>query len=96
MISTATATQVYKAVSPVIRKNMTHPFIYRLRNQADLQAVIEEMSAVYGPKTLLQRYHEAVSGPYSFFYINLTQRDKSKCFLNGSIDHGYQIKKQVL
>ena len=53
MISITTATQVYKAVSPVIRKrNMTHLFIYRLRNYADLQAIIEEMSAVYDPKQL--------------------------------------------
>ena len=61
MISTITATQVYKAVSPVIRKkDMTHLFIYRLRNYADLQAIIGEMSAVYDPKTLLQIYHEAI------------------------------------
>ena len=76
MISTITATQVYKAVSPVIRKNMTHLFIYRLRNYADLQAIVEEMSAVYSPKILLQIYHEAISEPYSFPYINLMQRDK--------------------
>ena len=59
MISIITATQVFKAVSPVIRKSMTHLFIYRLRKHADLQAIIEEMGAVYDPKTLLQIYHEA-------------------------------------
>ena len=60
MISNTTATQVYKAVSPVIRKNMTHLFIYKLRNYADLQAIIEEMSAVYDPNASLQIYHEAI------------------------------------
>ena len=66
MVSTITATQVYKAVSPVIRKNVTHLFIYRLRNYADLQAIIEEMSAAHDPKTLLQIYNEAIDEPYSF------------------------------
>ena len=60
MISTITATQVWKAISPVIRKNVTHLFVYRLRNYADLEGVIEELSAIYDKKTLLQIYHEAV------------------------------------
>ena len=77
MISTITATQVYKAVSPVIRKNMTHLFFHRLRNCADLQATIEEMSAVYDPKTL-QIYHEAIDEPYSFLYIDPMTKDRSK------------------
>ena len=81
MISTITATQVYKAVSPVIRKNMTHLFIYRLRNYADLQAIIEEMSAVYDPKIILKIYHEAIDEPYSFLYINLMQKDRTKMFM---------------
>ena len=50
MISTIAATQVYKGVSPVIRKNMTHLFIYRLRNYGDLEAIVEEMSAIYNKK----------------------------------------------
>ena len=81
MISTITSTQVYKQISPIVRTNMTHLFIYRLRNYADLQAIVEEMSAVYAPKTLLQIYHEAVSEPYAFLYINLMVRDKSKVFM---------------
>ena len=32
MISTITSTQVYKQISPIVRKNMTYLFIYRLRN----------------------------------------------------------------
>ena len=66
MISTITSTQVYKQISPIVRKSMTHLFIYRLRNYADLQAIVEEMSAVYSPKILLQIYHEAISEPYIF------------------------------
>ena len=87
MISTITSTQVYKQISPIVRKNMTHLFIYRLRNYADLQAIVEEMSAVYDPKTLLQIYHEAVSEPYAFLYINLMVRDKSKMFMKNFTDY---------
>ena len=91
MISTITATQVHKAVSPVIRKNMTHLLIYRLRNYADLQAIIEEMSAVYGPKTslqtLLQTYYEAIDEPYSFLYISLMTKGRSKMFMKKFDQH---------
>jgi GTPase SAR1 family protein len=82
MISTITATQVYKAVSPVIRKNMTHLFIYRLRNYADLEAIVEELSAVYDKKTLLEIYHAAIDEPYSFLYVNLMSKDRTKMFMN--------------
>ena len=30
-----TSTQVYKQISPIVRKSMTHLFIYRLRNYGD-------------------------------------------------------------
>ena len=63
MISTITSTQVYKQISPIVRKNMTHLFIYRLRNYGDLEAIIEEMSAIYDKKTLLHMYHEAIPEP---------------------------------
>ena len=37
-ISTVTVTQVYKAISLVIRKNITDFYIFRLRNHADMEA----------------------------------------------------------
>ena len=82
MISTITSTQVWKAISPIVRKNVTHLFVYRLRNYADLEGIIEEMSAIYDKKTLLQIYHEAISEPYSFLYVNLMAKDRSKMFMN--------------
>ena len=41
MISTITSTQVYKQISPIVRNNMTHLFIYRLRNYGDLESIVE-------------------------------------------------------
>ena len=86
MISTITSTQVYKQISPIVRKNMTHLFIYRLRNYGDLEAIIEEMSAIYDKKTLLQIYHEAISEPYSFLYINLMSKQRERMFMS-RFDH---------
>jgi len=86
MISTITSTQVYKQISPIVRKKMTHLFIYRLRNYGDLEAIVEELSAVYDKKTLLQIYHEAVDEPYSFLYVNLINKDKRKMFMT-RFDH---------
>ena len=81
MISTITSTQVYKQISPIIRKNITNLLIYRLRNYGDLDYIIEEMSAICDKKTLLQMYHEAVSEPYSFLYINLMMKYKHKMLM---------------
>ena len=81
MISTITSTQVFKAISPIVRKNITNLFVYRLRNYGDLEGIIEELSAIYDKKTLLQIYHEAVSEEYSFLYVNLIQKGKRKMFM---------------
>ena len=83
MISSITSTQVYKQIHPIVKKNMTHLFIYRLRNYGDLEAIVEEMSAIHDKKILLQMHSEAISEPYSLLYINLMQRDKSKLFSTG-------------
>ena len=49
-ISTITSAQVYKVISPVFRKNLTHLFVFRLRDANDLEAWIEELRAVYDKK----------------------------------------------
>ena len=81
MISTITPTQVYKQISLIVRKNMTHLFIYRLRNYGDLEAIVEELSAIYDKKTLLQIYHEALSEEYSFLYASLMQKRRERMFM---------------
>jgi hypothetical protein len=80
MISTITATQVFKAISPIVRKNLTDLYIFRLRNQADLDAIIEEVSAVYDKKTLMKLYRLATDPAYGFLWIRLTAKDKNDMF----------------
>ena len=81
MVSAITSTQVFKAISPIVRKSVTHVFVHRLKNFGDLEGIIKELSAIYDKKTLLQIYHEAVSEYYSFLYVNLMQKDKRKMFM---------------
>ena len=53
MISTITLTQVYKQISPIVRKNITNLLIYISSNYGDLESIVEELSAIYDKKTLL-------------------------------------------
>jgi hypothetical protein len=79
-ISTITATQAFTALSTLIRKNATELYIYRLRNYRDLETFIEEVSALYPKKVLLDLYNMATSEPYSFLYVNLRAKDKEDMF----------------
>ena len=81
MVSTIAPTQVYKQISPIVRKSTTHLFIYRLRNYGDLEATVEDLSAIHDKQTLLQIYHEAVNEDYSFLCANLMSKDKRKMFM---------------
>ena len=79
MISTITSTQVFNALSPIIRKNITQLYVYKLRNYKDL-VVLEELSASTDKKTLLDMYQMATKEPYSFWYINLIAKKVSDMF----------------
>ena len=83
-ISTMTSTQVYKVISPGVRKNLTHLFVLRLRNAADLEAWIEELSAVYDKKTLHQLYTLATEAAHSFLCINLMSKKKDMFYIQFS------------
>ena len=56
-------------------------FVYRLRNYKDLESLIEELSALFPKKTLLELYNIATDKPHSFLYINLVAKDKRKMFM---------------
>ena len=38
----------------------------------ELDAILEELSAIYDKRVLLEMYQIATRGPYSFWYINLS------------------------
>ena len=79
-ISTITSTQKYSALAPIIRVNATEMYVYRLRNYKDLEAFVEEVSAVADKKTILDIYSMATREPYSFLYVNLRATDRNQLF----------------
>ena len=82
MISTITATQKLNAIHPVIRVNATELYVYRLRNQKDLDTLIDEVSAVLDKKSLLNIYKKCAEQPFSFLYIKLTAKTINDMFMH--------------
>ena len=70
-ISTFITSQSYTQISPVVRKNATQLFIFRLHNQKDLDAILEELSGLYDKKTLDKIYRVATNDRHGFLYIDL-------------------------
>ena len=79
-ISTLVSTQAYRSLHPIIRLNAVELFIFRLRNFKDIEAVIEETSALVDKNTLMDMYKMATSEPYSFLYIKLSAKKKEDMF----------------
>jgi len=72
-MSTWLSTQVYRSISPSIRKNLTVMLCFELRSIAERDAVVEENSGMAGSKkVMLQLYEEATREPHSFLTIQYT------------------------
>ena len=80
MISTIVSTQKIVAIHPIIRTNATELFVYRLRNQKDLDAFLEELSALYDKRTSLRLYEYATEDPYRFWDVKLTAHIRDDMF----------------
>ena len=65
-ISTICSIQKWKSLANIVRVNCTEIYVYRMRNQNDLESLLEELSALYDKKTLLEKYNIATSEPHSF------------------------------
>jgi hypothetical protein len=72
-ISTLIATQKYRALGPQMRTQALSFFIFKLRSQQELDALLDEVSALGGRKLVDSFYREATRKPYSFLYIRLDQ-----------------------
>ncbi len=79
-ISTITSTQKYNVIAPIVRINATQLYVFKLRNYKDLEAIVEELSAITDKKTLLDIYHAATDRPFSFLLVNLMSHDKNNMF----------------
>jgi hypothetical protein len=72
-ISTLIATQKYRALAPQMRTQALSFFIFKLRSQQELDALLDEVSALGGRKLVDSFHREATRKPYSFLYIRLDQ-----------------------
>ena len=54
--------------------------MFRLRNKLELDAIVEELSAVYSKEQLLEMYELATREPYSFWYIYLAAKRREDMF----------------
>ena len=71
MISTWTSTQKLRLMSSAVRVNIMFACVFRLRNRLELEALVEELSALVDKETLYSMYEEATREKYSFWYVNL-------------------------
>lgn len=72
-ISTIISSQKYVTLSPLIRTNLSSMYIFKLRNQMDLDTILSELSALFpNKKTLLKIYEMATKDKYCFLFIKLT------------------------
>lgn len=69
-ISTIVSVQKYRVLNPIIRVNATDLVVFRLRSLHELDAVIDENSALYGKDATREIYDFATHDPYSFLWIN--------------------------
>jgi hypothetical protein len=79
-LSTWISSQKLTAISLVARVNFRFICCWRLRNAKEIQALLEELSAIYPIPVLQEMYLQAVDEPYSFWYINLVAKKREDMF----------------
>ena len=68
-ISTWVSSQKLRLISAAVRVNQQFLCCWRLRNQRELDAVIEELSALLPKEQLYRLYEQATREPYSFLFV---------------------------
>lgn len=90
-ISTICLIQKYISVSPMIRLNVSALMIFKLKNMKDLQALLDETSALINKKRLMEIYDKAIEQKYNFLYINLMADNINEMFFI-NFDNRFIIK----
>ena len=73
-------TQRYRLLDQNLRTNANALIFFRARNGKDVEALVEENSALADKDTLHQLYDYATRDKLSFLYIDLMQTDVQKAF----------------
>ena len=70
-ISVILSTQKYTVLAPIIRPNASALFVFRFKNMNEVNAFLEENSALVNKQQLYEMHQLAINdAPYSFLYIN--------------------------
>jgi len=91
-ISTFVSIQKYKGMSNVIRLNINDMYVFKLRNQFDLDSFVEEFSALADKKIIEHIYRIATDEPYGFLYVKLGSKDINNMFYS-SLNKRFILKK---
>ena len=91
-ISCWVSAQKLTTISTVIRSNTQFYCVGRLRGQKELQAFLDEISAVHSPQTLLRIYDQATLRPHGFLYVDLT---KQPVRLYANFEHRIRVQDPV-
>ena len=68
-ISTWVSSQKLRLISAAVRVNQQFLCCWRLRNQHELDAIVEELSALLPKEQLYRLYEQATREPYSFLFV---------------------------
>jgi len=75
--------QKWRLASTVMRTQATSVFYFKARSNVDLEAFLEENSALVpgGRKQLMAIYKAATAEPYSFLTVDLLTKDPNRMFM---------------
>ena len=84
----------------MLEQNVTDLIIFKLRNYADLEGIVEELAALTDKKVIHNIYRQATAEPYAFLYVNLTAKDINKMFWINfdkqiTVDEGYEEEENI-
>ena len=81
-LSVITASQKYNALAPIVRLNTSSLYIFKLKDMAEVDAFVQEQSALVDKKPVYEIFNLAVNDqPYSFLFVKLRGSDVNKIFL---------------
>lgn len=79
-ISTLASVQKARVLDNIVRTNATDWFVFRLRNQKETEAIVEENSGAFGIKATWAIFNEVFETPYAFLWINGRAKRKEDTF----------------
>ena len=77
-VSCILMTQRLRLLDVSLRVNSNALFVFRLRNYKDLEAILEEFSAMLNKKQLQEVYEHCTVDRFSFMYMSLNDTDPQK------------------